>query len=57
MSRAAQLYFRPTTTKMLGNLKVFVIALLMHALLKKRFTVIQVSTFAMWHVLWPGLAA
>eukprot|EP00192_Tetraselmis_astigmatica_P012114 CAMPEP_0117667146 /NCGR_PEP_ID=MMETSP0804-20121206/10791_1 /TAXON_ID=1074897 /ORGANISM="Tetraselmis astigmatica, Strain CCMP880" /LENGTH=400 /DNA_ID=CAMNT_0005474813 /DNA_START=95 /DNA_END=1298 /DNA_ORIENTATION=- len=30
-----QLYFKPTTTKMLGNLKVFVIALLLKALMKR----------------------
>lgn len=38
---AMQLYFRPTTTKMLGNLKVFTIALLMRTVLKRRFNVIQ----------------
>lgn len=38
---AMQLYFRPTTTKMLGNLKIFTIALLMRMVMKRRFTVIQ----------------
>lgn len=36
-----QLYFRPTTTKMLGNLKIFTIALLMRTVMKRRFSVIQ----------------
>lgn len=36
-----QLYFRPTTTKMLGNLKIFTIALLMRALLGRTFNIIQ----------------
>jgi Nucleotide-sugar transporter len=38
---AMQLYFRPTTTKMLGNLKIFTIALLMRSVMGRRFTVIQ----------------
>jgi drug/metabolite transporter (DMT)-like permease len=38
---AMQLHFRPTTTKMLGNLKVFVIALLMRSILGRRFSVLQ----------------
>jgi hypothetical protein len=38
---AMQLHFRPTTTKMLGNLKVFVIALLMRSVLGRRFSVLQ----------------
>jgi hypothetical protein len=38
---AMQLYFRPTATKMLGNLKVFSIALLMRVVMRRRFTVIQ----------------
>ena len=38
---AMQLYFRPTTTKMLGNLKIFTIAVLMRSVLKRRFNVIQ----------------
>jgi hypothetical protein len=36
-----QLYFRPTTTKMLGNLKVFTIALLMRSVMGRTFSVIQ----------------
>mmetsp|Transcript_1796 Transcript_1796/g.3143 ORF Transcript_1796/g.3143 Transcript_1796/m.3143 type:complete len:419 (-) Transcript_1796:241-1497(-) len=36
-----QLYFKPTTTKMLGNLKVFVIALLLKFLMKRQFSVLQ----------------
>ena len=38
---AMQLYFRPTTTKMLGNLKIFTIALLMRTVMHRRFNVIQ----------------
>ena len=37
-----QLFFHPTTTKMLGNLKIFTIALLMRMIMKRRFNVIQV---------------
>ncbi len=40
---AMQLFFRPTTTKMLGNLKVFTIALLMRVVMNRKFHVIQVS--------------
>lgn len=36
-----QLFFRPTTTKMLGNLKIFTIALLMRLILQRKFNVIQ----------------
>jgi hypothetical protein len=36
-----QLYFRPTTTKMLGNLKIFTIAVLMRSVLGRRFNVVQ----------------
>uniref|UniRef100_A0A061RYD9 Nucleotide-sugar transporter n=1 Tax=Tetraselmis sp. GSL018 TaxID=582737 RepID=A0A061RYD9_9CHLO len=36
-----QLYFKPTTTKMLGNLKIFVIALLLKTLMNRKFTVVQ----------------
>jgi hypothetical protein len=36
-----QLYFRPTTTKMLGNLKIFTIAMLMRSVLGRTFSVIQ----------------
>ncbi|KAG2487032.1 hypothetical protein HYH03_014278 [Edaphochlamys debaryana] len=36
-----QLFFRPTTTKMLGNLKIFTIALLMKAVMRRNFNVIQ----------------
>uniref|UniRef100_A0A7S0RYF6 CMP-sialic acid transporter n=1 Tax=Chlamydomonas leiostraca TaxID=1034604 RepID=A0A7S0RYF6_9CHLO len=38
---AMQLFFRPTTTKMLGNLKIFTIALLMRLVMKRSFNVIQ----------------
>lgn len=38
---AMQLYFRPTTTKMLGNLKIFTIAVLMRTVLHRRFNIIQ----------------
>lgn len=36
-----QLFFRPTTTKMLGNLKIFTIALLMRVVMRRTFNVIQ----------------
>eukprot|EP00210_Caulerpa_lentillifera_P005487 g5247.t1 len=36
-----QLHFDPTTTKMLGNLKIFMIALLMKVLLRRSFSMIQ----------------
>ncbi|KAG2428541.1 hypothetical protein HYH02_014345 [Chlamydomonas schloesseri] len=36
-----QLFFRPTTTKMLGNLKIFTIALLMKLIMRRTFNVIQ----------------
>jgi len=36
-----QLYFKPTTTKMLGNLKVFVIALMLKFLMRRRFSLLQ----------------
>ncbi len=38
---AMQLYFKPTTTKMLGNLKIFTIALLMRTVMQRRFNIIQ----------------
>lgn len=38
---AMQLFFRPTTTKMLGNLKIFTIALLMRTVMRRQFNVIQ----------------
>lgn len=38
---AMQLYFRPTTTKMLSNLKIFTIAILMRTVMNRRFNVIQ----------------
>ena len=38
---AMQLYFRPTTTKMLSNLKIFTIALLMRTVMQRRFSIIQ----------------
>ncbi|KAL6756728.1 nucleotide-sugar transporter-domain-containing protein [Haematococcus lacustris] len=36
-----QLFFKPTTTKMLGNLKIFTIALLMRFILKRHFNLVQ----------------
>ncbi|KAJ3708189.1 hypothetical protein LUZ61_011894 [Rhynchospora tenuis] len=36
-----QLYFNPATVKMLSNLKVFVIAVLLKIMMKRRFSVIQ----------------
>lgn len=39
-----QLFFKPTTTKMLGNLKVFTIAVLMRTVLGRTFNIIQVWT-------------
>jgi len=36
-----QLHFKPTTTKMLGNLKIFTIAMLMRTVLGRSFSVIQ----------------
>ena len=38
-----QLFFHPTTTKMLGNFKIFTIALLMRTVMKRTFNVIQVG--------------
>lgn len=38
---AMQLYFKPTTAKMLSNLKILMIAVLMRSVLKRRFTVVQ----------------
>jgi hypothetical protein len=38
---AMQLYFRPTTTKMLGNLKIFTIAILMRTVLHRHFNILQ----------------
>lgn len=38
-----QLFFRPTTTKMLGNLKIFTIALLMRVVMNRTFNVIQME--------------
>ncbi|WIA30660.1 hypothetical protein OEZ86_000734 [Tetradesmus obliquus] len=38
---AMQLYFRPTTTKMLSNLKIFTIAILMRTVMHRRFNIIQ----------------
>mmetsp|Transcript_14992 Transcript_14992/g.45252 ORF Transcript_14992/g.45252 Transcript_14992/m.45252 type:complete len:439 (-) Transcript_14992:1891-3207(-) len=38
---AMQLYFKPTTAKMLGNLKILVIAVLMKGILKRSFSVFQ----------------
>ena len=36
-----QLYFKPTTAKMLSNLKILVIAVLMRSVLRRRFSVVQ----------------
>jgi hypothetical protein len=36
-----QLYFRPTTTKMLGNLKIFTIAVLMRTVMHRHFNILQ----------------
>ncbi|CAI5463433.1 unnamed protein product [Closterium sp. Yama58-4] len=36
-----QLYFKPTTVKMLGNLKILVIAVLLTVVMKRRFTFMQ----------------
>ena len=36
-----QLYFKPTTAKMLSNLKIIVIALLMRSVMRRRFSVFQ----------------
>lgn len=36
-----QLYFKPTTAKMLSNLKIIVIALLMRSVMRRTFTVFQ----------------
>ena len=36
-----QLYFKPTTAKMLGNSKIIVIALLMRSVLRRHFSVFQ----------------
>lgn len=38
---AMQLYFRPTTTKMLGNLKIFTIAVLMRTVMHRHFNILQ----------------
>lgn len=38
---AMQLYFKPTTAKMLSNLKILVIAVLMRLVLKRSFNIIQ----------------
>ncbi|KAI3858190.1 hypothetical protein MKW92_051517, partial [Papaver armeniacum] len=40
-----QLYFDPTTVKMLSNLKVLVIAVLLKVVMKQRLSIIQVSVF------------
>ena len=46
---AMQLFFKPTTTKMLGNLKVFTIALLLRIVMNRRFNIIQVGAWAERH--------
>ena len=38
---AMQLYFKPTTAKMLSNLKIIVIAMLMRSVMRRTFTVYQ----------------
>eukprot|EP00884_Botryococcus_braunii_P008334 jgi/Botrbrau1/17501/Bobra.0054s0078.2 len=38
---AMQLYFKPTTAKMLSNLKILVIAVMMRGILKRSFTILQ----------------
>ena len=38
---AMQLYFKPTTAKMLSNLKIIVIALLLKAIMRRKFSVYQ----------------
>ncbi|XP_044498228.1 CMP-sialic acid transporter 2-like [Mangifera indica] len=42
-----QLYFTPATVKMLSNLKVFVIALLLKIIMKRRFSIIQWEALAL----------
>ncbi|KAL4585243.1 hypothetical protein LXL04_009859, partial [Taraxacum kok-saghyz] len=42
-----QLYFNPTTVKMLSNLKVLVIAILLRIIMKRRFSVIQWEALAL----------
>ncbi|KMZ63823.1 CMP-sialic acid transporter 3 [Zostera marina] len=42
-----QLYFNPSTVKMLGNLKVLVIALLLRLIMRRRFSVIQWEALAL----------
>jgi hypothetical protein len=39
-----QLYFNPATVKMLSNLKVLVIAVLLKMIMKRRFSIIQVTS-------------
>lgn len=41
MCTVLQLYFRPTTTKMLGNLKIFTIAILMRTVMHRHFNILQ----------------
>lgn len=41
MCSVLQLYFRPTTTKMLGNLKIFTIAVLMRTVMHRHFNILQ----------------
>ena len=38
---AMQLYFKPTTAKMLSNLKIIVIALLMRSVMRRKFSIFQ----------------
>nr|GEV19023.1 CMP-sialic acid transporter 3-like [Tanacetum cinerariifolium] len=42
-----QLYFNPATVKMLGNLKVLVIAVLLRIIMKRRFSIIQWEALAL----------
>lgn len=42
-----QLYFNPATVKMLSNLKVLVIAILLRAIMRRRFSIIQWEALAL----------
>ena len=44
---AMQLYFSPTTVRMLANLKVLVIAVLLKTITRRRFSVIQWEALAL----------
>ncbi|EEE55818.1 hypothetical protein OsJ_04420 [Oryza sativa Japonica Group] len=47
MKFVMQLYFNPATVKMLGNLKVLVIAVLLKVIMRRRFSTIQVTVPAL----------